>query len=665
MKTVFPLPLIKLFLGLALIQGLEAAPLPHKLYPDAGLIAAPHSLSNYLDEGILAGSFEDLYPGIYPGYGWISEVQGIGTNGLFQVDYVVFDENRAGNNQHLDHGATLSVLLFRPLSKPGSASLGWVAPWSLPTVHSASASRGPGHLSPAQSALLAVSDALLGAQFFVANARHYLFLSDSESLTFTGQLPASFPGVGSVGAQELRRVRVGLRSDLNGKTDLILEHVPLFIHLAGDGAAPFRITLATDVSTFQLRYPVPTTGTVLDSWPWTNQLPQLVQLTLGLGKPHGLTAPDHLASRIFLLPAVSVTPDLQEKPAFPPSPGGGPTNVPPQRRGAPSVEGEAAHSVAEVQLQSNAGEAAPIAQSIPWTESQPRKAAASDLELEWLARSGVELAKYVLALEAVGPFRGDSLKQRWAGGPGEPGSIAAQIPLENLRLGAGTISLKIVDLDRRFNLNVADEVILWQALTLAGAQPMQFQPVVDSILDWRDADDLPLAAGAESAYYQTFDPAYSPRNGPFDDLSELLWVKGMNPEWFYGAGLNGEISDVGLEDLFTVISSTRININTASSHVLQLFPAIDENIAQTIIQARAGPDGLDGTADDIPFRHPFEIPGRIPGFVNWADLNHFSVRSFIFEVSVKVELHENTAAYVAWLLRTDARLVLLLKMRRL
>ncbi len=171
-----------------LIIGVTAAPFSQRARPDAGLIAAPHSLSNYLEKGITTGTFDALCPGVYPGYGWAREVREIGSNGLFQGEYLVFDETQAAHSQHALHGTPLAILLFRPDSKPGSATRGFAAPWSPPAFHSSLSGRRRGPESAAQSALLAVGEALLGVQYSVANLGHYLFLSDSESLTFTAQL---------------------------------------------------------------------------------------------------------------------------------------------------------------------------------------------------------------------------------------------------------------------------------------------------------------------------------------------------------------------------------------------------------------------------------------------------------------------------------------------
>src|SRR6266516_476589 len=55
----------------------------------------------------------------------------------------------------------------------------------------------------------------------------------------------------------------------------------------------------------------------------------------------------------------------------------------------------------------------------------------------------------------------------------------------------GTLAIDIKDLDRKFNINVADEVILRQALTLIGVDAGSISTIVGSVLDWRDLDSDP------------------------------------------------------------------------------------------------------------------------------------------------------------------------------
>src|SRR6266536_695695 len=72
-------------------QGLNAARSIQQHEPDAALILGPFSTNRVLEAGGDSGDFEELYPGIYPGYNWTREVtQPFGeTNPLFQVTVVV------------------------------------------------------------------------------------------------------------------------------------------------------------------------------------------------------------------------------------------------------------------------------------------------------------------------------------------------------------------------------------------------------------------------------------------------------------------------------------------------------------------------------------------------------------------------------------------------
>ena len=331
--------------------------------------------------------------------------------------------------------------------------------------------------------------------------------------------------------------------------------------------------------------------------------------------------------------------------------------------------------------------------------------AALDADLEWLGRSGVELARYVIAEESAGPMgMVDSLMKKWAGGPGDTNSPVAGIPLDRYELGAGWIAVKIIDNDRKFNINVAalDESmqrqrgqagVLGQAMFLIGVEQEARSAIIESIVDWCDTDKLITgSSGAETAYYETLQPAYRAKNGPFDDLSELLLVKGVTPAVYWGSGAAGHMQvlnrpqmlrgsqfqepsyAIGLVDLFTPLSGRTININTVSATVLQLIPEIDENMVNLIISSpewRAGPDGADGTEDDMPFRSPQEIMGRLPMLGGppgsggpagpggpgapggMGVTRYFGVRSIVFEVQVDAHIGNYHRKYVAVLRRTN------------
>jgi type II secretory pathway component PulK len=133
-------------------------------------------------------------------------------------------------------------------------------------------------------------------------------------------------------------------------------------------------------------------------------------------------------------------------------------------------------------------------------------------DLTWLGRSGVELARWVLAQEAMIPGEPyDALNQIWAGGPGglgETNSPLAGIDLTHYPIADGWVSLKIIDLERYANINSAGEPVIRQALTLMGVDADQISVISDSIEDWVTPGNLPRIAGAKSDYYEGLNPPY-------------------------------------------------------------------------------------------------------------------------------------------------------------
>jgi general secretion pathway protein K len=307
-------------------------------------------------------------------------------------------------------------------------------------------------------------------------------------------------------------------------------------------------------------------------------------------------------------------------------------------------------------------------------ETKLARNAEDEQQLLWLGRSGVELARWVLSQHPVSePY--DSLNQIWAGGPGGPAetnSILAGIDLNNYRVGDGTVSLKIVDLERKANINTATTPELQQALTLMGVDADSLSVVSDSIQDWIDADSAQRIAGAEDDYYQGLNPPYHAKNAPMDDLAELMLVKGVTPEMYWGTSVTnhargtfqhpklglgntpGQPPDylIGFTNIFTAISSGKINLNTADTNVLQIIPGIDALGAANIVQQRAGPDGLDGTEDDTPFRSPGQLAaaGLNPRAVQQA-APFCTVSSSVFEVHVTAKIGDSTRDFTAILYR--------------
>lgn len=100
-------------------RSLVAAKALQQRDPDPGIILAALSLTNAFEEGSVSGNFEDIAPGMYPGHRWEAFMQEVGSNGLFEVNVITYNERKRSQNP-----VTISTQFFRPASKPGSASKG-------------------------------------------------------------------------------------------------------------------------------------------------------------------------------------------------------------------------------------------------------------------------------------------------------------------------------------------------------------------------------------------------------------------------------------------------------------------------------------------------------------------------------------------------------------
>jgi general secretion pathway protein K len=106
-------------------------------------------------------------------------------------------------------------------------------------------------------------------------------------------------------------------------------------------------------------------------------------------------------------------------------------------------------------------------------------------------------------------------------------------------------------------------------------QGQEVENILNAIKDWIDADSEVTATGAENAYYQGLDKSHTVRNGPMESLDELLMVRGVTRELFYGTP-----EMPGLDRFLTVQGEGSININTAPKEVLRaLAPSISEDAA--------------------------------------------------------------------------------------
>ena len=104
----------------------------------------------------------------------------------------------------------------------------------------------------------------------------------------------------------------------------------------------------------------------------------------------------------------------------------------------------------------------------------------------------------------------------------------------------GAFRVRLVDESGKININrVNDETLCGASSRTSVSMRPGRDILVDSIMDWRDADDLHRTNGAENDYYASLSPPYSAKNGPLDsvegsaldqgnDAGAFLWLQRRN-----------------------------------------------------------------------------------------------------------------------------------------
>jgi general secretion pathway protein K len=228
------------------------------------------------------------------------------------------------------------------------------------------------------------------------------------------------------------------------------------------------------------------------------------------------------------------------------------------------------------------------------------------MTLSYMASSGVHAAMALLIKDkAESNF--DSLQEDWAN-PEKIDEILQEIPFDN-----GKLSVVITDELAKIQVNALvmfpdssqfneSQVMIWERIlnVIGNEDDLQNDStptaIVNSVKDWLDSGDDDATtglSGAESSYYGEQDPPYKSRNGPIADLSELLLIKGITPQLYYGTkdapGLANYMTVHGL----AVGAGTsfnwpgRININTADVPVLAaLLGSENQDLAQVVYDYR-------------------------------------------------------------------------------
>src|SRR5215470_7488253 len=95
--------------------------------------------------------------------------------------------------------------------------------------------------------------------------------------------------------------------------------------------------------------------------------------------------------------------------------------------------------------------------------------------------------------------------------------------------GDAAVAVAVTDAAGLVDLNAASTALLEWLLRGLSVAPERAAALAAAIVDFRDEDDVPGVNGAESAAYRAAGLAHGPKNAPFETITELDQVLGMDP----------------------------------------------------------------------------------------------------------------------------------------
>jgi len=159
-------------------------------------------------------------------------------------------------------------------------------------------------------------------------------------------------------------------------------------------------------------------------------------------------------------------------------------------------------------------------------------------------------------------------------------------PVLRMSFPTGEAEVEVIPEAAKYNINHATPEDLLKLMLALGAADDRARAIVESIVDWR----TPTAASPLDQYYLSVSPSFRPHHASFEQIEELLLVKGMTPDFYYGSyqrDANGQlIRRGGLNECVSIYGATdRFDINTAHPAVLASL-GLSEGQIQAVLERR-------------------------------------------------------------------------------
>ncbi len=208
-------------------------------------------------------------------------------------------------------------------------------------------------------------------------------------------------------------------------------------------------------------------------------------------------------------------------------------------------------------------------------ETERSSTDADGLKAYYLATGAID--RMLLFMEKPNAGQANSSKGRRGGASAQQPSRtpitpeAARVLL--LDFPTGVVTGEIIPETSKLDVNKASSKELLNLLLALGEDPEHAEQTLAGILDWRGGS---RGGGLTEfdQYYLSLTPSFQARHASLEEIEELLLVRGVTPDLFYGSytrnALGQLVPHAGLRDCLTVYGSdSTFDVNTVEPAVMQ------------------------------------------------------------------------------------------------
>jgi general secretion pathway protein K len=209
----------------------------------------------------------------------------------------------------------------------------------------------------------------------------------------------------------------------------------------------------------------------------------------------------------------------------------------------------------------------------------------------------------------------------WGSGPRNPDTSARfwerPRPRMTMTYATGDAVVEMIPETAKLNINSTPEEELLKVVSALTGDRVQAAQITEAIIDWRTGVEGPRSLDSQ---YLALGPTFRPRHASLEEIEELLFVRGVTPELFYGNYIaDGEgrlYARGGLRDCFSVWGTRgAVDVNGASPAVLEAIGLPLGDVARIV--ERRGHKPFENLDEVQQLRVPMERL-RVGGNTMWT-----------------------------------------------